>query len=64
MSITRLRSMLTDDEWQKFTDSIESAVDALSIIRDLSGSEADEVRDLWNALHIAEQVMEDISEFE
>lgn len=64
MSISQLRSMLSDDEWENLEESLETACEGLSIIRELSGSEADEIRKLWDALHIAESYLDDIRDIE
>jgi hypothetical protein len=64
MSISQLRAMLTDGQWRRFKDDLESACDNLSVIRKMSGKKADEIRELWDALHITENLLSQIDDLE
>jgi hypothetical protein len=47
--------MLSNDQWIKACYAIESACSDF-----LSGSKGDDVRDLWDAIHIAENLLDQI----
>jgi hypothetical protein len=38
--------MLTDGQWRRFKDELESACDNLSVIRKMSAEKSDEIREL------------------
>lgn len=46
MSISQLRSVLTDRQWLRLTYNLVQSHKYLSVIRGMSGKEAEEIREL------------------